>query len=61
MLGSWGLELDSESVELQGRVVDRERIATVDGDFDSGANADWGAQLTRGKAFKAVNRFLIPF
>lgn len=47
--------MDDQSVELQGRVVDREKICVADGDFDSGQNADWGNQLTRGRAFEVVS------
>jgi hypothetical protein len=54
MLDNWGLQIADQSVELQGRVVDREKICLADGDFDSGQNADWGNQLTRGRAFEAV-------
>ncbi|XP_059471932.1 piwi-like protein Ago3 [Neocloeon triangulifer] len=55
MLASWGLELDSKTVELQGRVVDRERIILGDAEIDSGPAADWGNQLSRGRAFEAVD------
>jgi hypothetical protein len=54
LLASWGLQLDAQSVELNGRIVDREIIVTNSGEIDSGQNADWGAQLTRGSAFDAV-------
>jgi hypothetical protein len=55
MLDNWGLQIADQSVELQGRVVDREKICLADGDFDSGHNVDWGNQLTRGRAFETVS------
>ncbi|CAB3369856.1 Hypothetical predicted protein [Cloeon dipterum] len=55
LLASWGLTLDCKTVEIQGRVVDREKIILAGQECDSGPNADWGQHLTTGRPFEAVD------
>lgn len=54
-LKKWGLELDSDIMELEGRILSQEKIILRNRTTDAGVEADWSRALTRDHVITAVD------